>query len=311
MKRTMFGWLMPTMDLSDAKIYKSCGVDVLVYIRFLRICIIFFAAVGVLGIGVIVPFNYTAEPPPLAANVSNYLSCFSMANVPGKSDRLYVHLTAVILITLLIFYLIWRAYEDYFELRCTYQRKHAPYNYSVMCSEMRLLRGETLERRFDVMFPGQVIATHRTHVCETLVTAVKDKDYCAQQLARARCALIIAALGKLLPLTIASRCRESYQQSGGSRPQHWEGPYGPLNMCLGRRVDSIDFYSERIAALTQEITLLQSNSQVHSSISIYRSFLRCLIGEGGCAVFGVVSYLPLSLHRSHTIPRWRKLALAS
>ena len=76
--------------------------------------------------------------------------------------------------------------------------------------------------------------------------------------------IYLAALGKFSSLTRASRCRESYQQSGGSRPQHWEGSYGPLNICLGRRVDSIDYYSERIAALTQEITLLQSNSQVHS-----------------------------------------------
>lgn len=295
MKRHLFGWVLPTMDFTDVKMYRACGVDALVYIRFLRLCIIYFAVVGVLGIGIVVPFNYTAEPPPQTANVTNYLSCFSMANVEGKSNRLYVHLAATIVFTLLLFYLMWRAYEMYFELRCTYQRKRAPFNYSVMCSDIRLLSGETLERRFEVMFPGQVIATHRTHVCEDLVNAIELKDAYASQLARSRYETLFARLLSLLqPFLLLSSptCSESYQtDSRGTRPHHYEGTYGPFNPCLGRRVDSIEFYSERIAALTQEIPVLQANNQV-------------LLAQSG------LSDTPSPLLMQSRIHRWRRRAWA-
>ena len=52
---------------------------------------------GVLAIGIVLPFNYTASDNNTSTiDISSYINRFSIASIKRNSNRLYIHLLATI-----------------------------------------------------------------------------------------------------------------------------------------------------------------------------------------------------------------------
>lgn len=98
--RRYWNWIIPTFKISDAEFLKSAGLDALIAVRILSYGLALFLPVGVLGIAILLPVNYTADglkedgQAPENATNSNLTYVFlrmTISNIPNGSDLMWIH----------------------------------------------------------------------------------------------------------------------------------------------------------------------------------------------------------------------------
>ena len=130
LSNSIFSWLTPCFKLSDEEVFDLVGFDILVYFRFLRLCLKFFVITIPYGLFVLLPLNIHG-----AANLKG-MSSLSMGNIELKSDFFWAHLVGVWAYSIIIYFLLYREWQAFTHFRQIYLRKGYEEQYSVFVTDL-------------------------------------------------------------------------------------------------------------------------------------------------------------------------------
>ena len=106
---SFIGWLWPLLQIDRATVIASCGLDAYMFLRFLELCCLLFLGMIPLGVGILVPVDYTA------VGGQDGFEAISVSNVDNNSPRLAAHVIVAYLFaawTYLLLFLVWLEYRQ-------------------------------------------------------------------------------------------------------------------------------------------------------------------------------------------------------
>lgn len=242
--RNPFAWIREAFSSSEADVIKISGVDSAVYFVFLT---------TVLGILVISSFFLLPVLLPVAATDNslravnstsagtfNDLDRLSIGHV-GEKKRLWAFLIATYLITFIALFLLWKAYKHVSHLRAAalLSPEVKAEQFAVLVRDIPdLPEGQTRKEQVDSYF--------RTIYPETfyrsmVVTDNKKVNKIHEKLE--------AYKKKLARAEVIFQKSKDTSNPEGARPMNRTGFLG----LVGKKVDSIDFYNEKISELIQKL----------------------------------------------------------
>ncbi|XP_013638362.1 CSC1-like protein ERD4 isoform X2 [Brassica napus] len=123
--RNSFAWIREALTSSEQDVVKLSGVDTAVYFVFLSTVLGIFALSSLLILPILLPLAATDKSIKNTRNVTDttskgtfsQLDNLSMANITRKSSRLWAFLGAVYWISLVTYFMLWKAYKHVSTLR--------------------------------------------------------------------------------------------------------------------------------------------------------------------------------------------------
>ncbi|KAG0344141.1 hypothetical protein BG004_004704 [Podila humilis] len=254
----IFSWITASFSVKDTELLERVGLDAYMFLRFLRMSAIFFAGCTLLGIPILIPINVVGGD-----NVGG-LTNMTIGNVI-QSWRLWFHLVLTILFCSTAVVLLWREMQEYCRRRHAYllSEKHAKTPQATTI----LVRGipdglNTEDALFNIFnkFPSGVKKIWLTRHPKNIVELCKERDEIVKKLEMAVYNYIRSAYGK--------KSKKSEVELEPVRPA------GRTSVvpCVGKKVDLIDFYSNRLAQLNREIDAAQEAGSVKSLNSAFIQF---------------------------------------
>ncbi|GAA5908026.1 hypothetical protein JCM5296_004359 [Sporobolomyces johnsonii] len=116
-------WVPPIIHATEADLMQTIGLDAVAFLRFLRMCRNMFICVAVLCCAILIPVNVVYNLRNVASENRNYLLMLTMENVKG--NYLWAHVVGTYLLTVLVFFFVWRNYEAIVQLRWQWFRSPA------------------------------------------------------------------------------------------------------------------------------------------------------------------------------------------
>ncbi|KAJ7296707.1 hypothetical protein O6H91_09G007100 [Diphasiastrum complanatum] len=104
------GWIKKSLQPSDDDIIASSALDSLVFLRIFIFCMRLFAISTILGVCILVPVNYT-DTQVRRGNETDQLDYFTIANVKNGSNRLWVHFSALYILSIVAYCLLYLEYK--------------------------------------------------------------------------------------------------------------------------------------------------------------------------------------------------------
>ena len=133
----LVGWVYPAFQLNDEDILQLLGLDALMFLRYLRLCLKFGVVILPYGLIVALPVNYFGGISKEDSSTDG-LDRFTMGNVQELSGKLWVHFFGVWLYTLMLLFLLYREYLAYQGFRQTSLSNGSkyPHRYLVMLCDL-------------------------------------------------------------------------------------------------------------------------------------------------------------------------------
>eukprot|EP00029_Vermamoeba_vermiformis_P002089 TRINITY_DN12485_c0_g1_i1.p1 TRINITY_DN12485_c0_g1~~TRINITY_DN12485_c0_g1_i1.p1 ORF type:complete len:775 (-),score=98.84 TRINITY_DN12485_c0_g1_i1:120-2444(-) len=223
--RRIWDWIRTVVKYDENKVFLTYGIDMTLYLQFLRQLIVIFSILSVLGLCVLIPVNVSGNSD---VSDGSYFNMTCLGNIDEKDPRLWVHLGAVYVFTIGIIVFVFRTYNNYISTVYKYKKLPLPQNYSVLVKNIPkdITTSQQLKEHFERMYPGQILSSSLLFDLSKIRDRInKRKKY-----------------QKRLDVALTSR------ETSGQEPQHVSGHGGPR-----RVVQTIPHYTEKIARLTQEI----------------------------------------------------------
>ena len=123
-----WNWILPAFKISDSEFLKSAGLDALVAVRILSYGLALFIPVGLLGIAILLPVNYTSTglvddgQAPEGVTNSNLTYLFlrmTISNIPNGSSLMWIHFVFLLFAVAYGCLLIILYYEENISLQHT------------------------------------------------------------------------------------------------------------------------------------------------------------------------------------------------
>ena len=141
LSNSIFSWLTPCFKLSDEEVFYLVGLDVFVYLRFVRLCLKFFVVILPYGLLVLLPLNIYGT-----ANLKG-MSSLSMGNIELKSDIYWAHLVGAWAYSIIIFFMMYREWQTFTHYRQLYLRKGYEEQYSILVTDLPAYVSNTFRKR--------------------------------------------------------------------------------------------------------------------------------------------------------------------
>ncbi|XP_074334763.1 CSC1-like protein At3g54510 isoform X2 [Apium graveolens] len=125
-------WVKDALKLTEDDILDNCGLDRLVLIRLFKFGINLFVVCSVLGLCVLLPLNYCSNKR--SSDDPQSMDHFTISNISGGSNRLWVHYSCLCVITLYVVYLMHKEYNHITVKRVQQLRllRHQPNQFTVL-----------------------------------------------------------------------------------------------------------------------------------------------------------------------------------
>ena len=134
---SFFAWIIPAFMASDDDVFYYTGIDALVYMRFLRLCVKISLVIMPYGIAVLLPLNYFGR------GALHGLDRIAMSNIAPQSSKFWAHVISAWVYTVIICYLLyeeWRVYIIYRQEYLSYGRGH---QYAVLIRDIPVKVGKS------------------------------------------------------------------------------------------------------------------------------------------------------------------------
>jgi len=106
----IINWLITLIKWDDQKIFRTYGIDVYVYLHFLKFCILLFSFFSLIGLAILLPTNYSGTFIRLYGPVGSKLwlagnwnatgfNSTLLGNLKEGDNRFWIHLAAVYVFT--------------------------------------------------------------------------------------------------------------------------------------------------------------------------------------------------------------------
>jgi hypothetical protein len=255
-------WLGPLLALDERAVLASAGLDVVMYLRFVRLSSQLFAVATVLGWVMLVPLmhfekptaeqmtemgvhNATGNETGNASSTHTWLQGLSITHVPDASPVLWGHVTYAYLFTVLALVLLHVNYRGYAALRYETMRVGGVHRCWVLVTDIPVEYAdeERLHNYFVLLYPGSFVCVAQARDTSKLDRILTER---------------VKVVEWLEGLLHAERCTQ--KRPAHRRFSNW--PLGDklgLGALMGSKHDSIDWYQAELQRL---------NSRVETSVAL-------------------------------------------
>lgn len=269
--RNPFAWIVEASQATEDEIISMAGLDAAVYLTFITTALMIMVLSAGLCLPVLLPLSVTDNnykrtlehaKNKTAASYDDF-SKLSMGNIQEKSNRLWGFVIAAYWVSFVTYYVLWKTYKYVRELRSRTQGSSMskPEQFAVLVRDIPpvpvgITRQEQVDSFFRRMYP-------ETYERSLIVTDIAEADKVWTELKSYR--------KKLARAEVIFEKSKTVQKPEGTRPLHKTGTLG----LVGEKVDSIDFYNEKIKDLSikletkQKITLREK--QLAAAFIIFNS----------------------------------------
>ncbi|CAK4658568.1 hypothetical protein LEN26_018809 [Aphanomyces euteiches] len=222
-----FGWILPVLSIHDDETIEFCGLDALVFLRFLRFGRHIALAGCILSCGLI-PIYATAVPLSNDTSTDDLLTRYAMANMNVKLDpnRMWAPAIAGAFLLVVVLVYVRREWQVYLARRHGFLGLNGLQQYTVLIDDLPLVlrTKKALEKYLKQLFPGKIDTVSVALECGKVESLVKTREQ---------------VLGKL------ERAMLLCNMQPGARP---------TVRIRGRgRVDAVDHYSTELEKLNRSI----------------------------------------------------------
>ncbi|KAG8661715.1 hypothetical protein MANES_01G032400v8 [Manihot esculenta] len=230
------GWIKRAWKRSEEDILSSSGLDALVFMRIISFSLRVFSFAGIIGVFVLLPVNCMGtqlHEIDFTDLSNNSLDLFTISNVNIGSKWLWIHFSAVYIVTIFICYQLYNEYKYISSERIAYfySSKPQPHQFTILvrgipvsvCSSV----SESVETFFTEFHPTTYLShmvVHRTSKLRNLINEAKT-------------------LSKRLLHLQSEPSQHTYRHIG----------------LFGQRVDLVDHYGKKLVDIEQSVRLEQSN----------------------------------------------------
>jgi hypothetical protein len=235
LRQGWFAWVGDVLSVSDDDVLDICGLDALVFVRFLRMSFFIMAINFVVGLLVLIPL-YTQHDEEGVTGVNYY----SLANVPPQSWDTWGSVVFAYFFAATSCYALYREFQFTADMRHRFLTKDSPHQFTVLVENIpeELRTSADLQAKFEEFHPGTVQQAYVLMDTSELAAAVKEAKDVVQRL-------------------IKARKRQSNSQTGEAT--HVEGTCWARCMGNGRTVPSVEYLEDKLIALNKKIGNLQKS----------------------------------------------------
>ncbi|XP_073253634.1 uncharacterized protein [Porites lutea] len=149
---SFFAWVIPAFMANDDDVFYYAGIDAVVYMRFLKLCIKISLVIMPYGIAVLLPLNYYGKGGLFG------LDRVAMSNVKEGSTKLWAHLVAAWFYTVIICYLLYEEWKVYIMYRQEYLTCGKGHQYAVLLRDLpvKFQNEQSIKSYIEELFPDQV-----------------------------------------------------------------------------------------------------------------------------------------------------------
>ncbi|XP_066357737.1 CSC1-like protein HYP1 [Miscanthus floridulus] len=161
-------WLAAAWRRSEEDVHAAAGLDGVVFVRIFVFSIRVFAAAAVLGVGVLLPvnfFDHQLQEIDFTDLPNKSIDLFSVSNVQDGSSKLWLHFSAVYIITGITCYLLYHEYKYISGKRLEYFMisKPLPQHFTVLVRAIPLSDGVSVGDAVDKFFKEYHASTYLSH----------------------------------------------------------------------------------------------------------------------------------------------------
>ncbi|KAM3754618.1 hypothetical protein ACB098_03G179600 [Castanea mollissima] len=232
------GWVRKAWKLSEEELLSLSGLDAVVYMRIITFSLKVFLVAGIIGIFVILPVNCTGdqlEDIDFADFSNNSLDVFTISNVSSGSKRLWVHFSAVYVVTIFIWYLLYYEYKYISSKRIAYfySSKPQPHQFTVVVRSIPVSVQSSISDSIETFFSEVHPSTYLSHI-------------------------VVRRTSKLRGLiNDAKKLYKRIVHLQGNSTEHKYGRAGCFGL-FGRKVDLVDHYEKKLENIEENVRLEQS-----------------------------------------------------
>ncbi|KAI9146505.1 hypothetical protein BKA69DRAFT_1045074 [Paraphysoderma sedebokerense] len=117
LKKNWLSWITDVYRVDEDFILENCGLDAVVFLRFIKFGVLFFAFATFWGVIVIIPIHISASSDIPPERLQSPPSLLSIDNVPDGSPFLTTHAVFTWIFSVTIFYLLHRTLKSAIDLR--------------------------------------------------------------------------------------------------------------------------------------------------------------------------------------------------
>ena len=242
-------WLRPVRTVDEVEILEKCGVDAVMFLRFVGLgCrVLVFAMVFSIPLCVVHYFAPQIDKNSIkTSNGTLLLTQFTMNNVTPGSYIFFGHAGLLYIITFVSFYLLNVTWQHFLELRRLYfesdEYLNSPHN------KMLLFTDNPKERRTQESFEAYLVKLGVPYRPEQVLLG---RDY--KELPE-----LVEEHLKITKKfeTVLAKYLKNPHNLPLQRPKHNEG--GFFGLIGGESVDSIEFYSKKLHDLEKQIYAIRA-----------------------------------------------------
>ncbi|KAF9352357.1 hypothetical protein BGX26_009821 [Mortierella sp. AD094] len=192
--RKLLGWVMPTIRLPEEFYINNIGLDAVMYLRFLKMCLQFCIFNGFVVGAILLPIHYTA-----GGNLTE-VPRLSIANVPRESNLLWAHVFLTYVITISWMFLLFKNYWQWMDLRREYTlqriRQGEIAERSIFISRLpsNLRSDSALRQYFESLKMGPVESATVVQHCGRLSQKIDRRESALNELEKAHISLACSVL---------------------------------------------------------------------------------------------------------------------
>lgn len=238
--RNPFGWIREAFSSSEQDVIAMSGVDSAVYFVFLSTVFGIFVISGIVLLPILLPVAITENNPRVVdstgKNAFNDLDKLSMAHLKEQGSRLWASVFACYWVSFVTYFLLWKAYKHVSDLRAAAlmtpeikAEQFAILVRDIPASSEGYSRKEQIDTYFKSIYPETYYRTMVVTDNKAVNKIYEELEECKKKLTRAEIIL--------------------KDSKNGTKPTHRTGFLG----LIGKKVDSIEYYNEKITELTPKL----------------------------------------------------------
>ncbi|KAF5745478.1 CSC1-like protein [Tripterygium wilfordii] len=162
-------WVKRAWSISEDDLISSSGLDAAVFIRMITFCLKVFSLAGIIGLFVLLPANTAGnqlEEIDFTNLSNNSLDVFTISNVKIGSKSLWIHFSAVYIVTGFVCYLLYYEYKYISSKRIAYfcSSKPQPHQFTILVRSIPISVGNSISDSVESFFKEYYPSTYLSHV---------------------------------------------------------------------------------------------------------------------------------------------------
>ncbi|KAH9308363.1 hypothetical protein KI387_036274, partial [Taxus chinensis] len=269
-----FAWLVEAWRASEDDIIAAAGLDAAVYLIFIATALEILVLCAAVCLPLLIPLSATdhnnqiqleREIAKNKTSVSKYddFDNLAMGNIQQKSVRLWGFVVAAYFVSFVTYFILWKTYKHVLNLRAREQAslEAKPEQFTILVRDIPPVPpGKTRKEQVDSFFRRLHPDTFEQSL---IITDISEANKVWEEIRGYR--------KKLSRAEFIFEESKTTKTPEGTRPLHKTGFLG----LVGKHVDSIDFYNEKIKDLTVKLKTKQkialTEKQAEAAFIIFKS----------------------------------------